>query len=59
MMRDFGLFDSVIIGAGSAGCVGAARLRAFGERRALLLEPGGGDRNHIPIGYAGYFATPE
>src|ERR1700680_2391253 len=38
-------FDYVIVGAGSAGCVLADRLRAGGSRRVLVLEYGGSDRS--------------
>ena len=49
-----GEFDTVIVGAGSAGCVLANRLSADPDQRVCLLEAGGKDRYiwiHIPIGY--------
>jgi choline dehydrogenase len=53
--------DYIVIGAGSAGCVVAARLAEAGHR-TVLIEAGGEDRNpwiHIPLGYAKLYANPS
>jgi len=41
-------FDAVVVGAGAAGCVVAARLAESGSRSVLLLEAGPDLRAHVP-----------
>ena len=56
------VFDYVIVGAGSAGCVLANRLTADGNSKVLLLEAGPRDTNvwiHVPLGYGKLFTRKD
>ena len=60
--QDFGSFDYVIAGGGTAGCVLANRLSADPGVRVLLLEAGGKDDwiwIRIPIGYLKCIGNPR
>ncbi len=62
MNEDGAVFDFIVVGGGTAGCLLANRLSAEPRCRVLLIEAGGRDNYHwihIPVGYLYCIGNPR
>ncbi|MCP1367732.1 GMC family oxidoreductase N-terminal domain-containing protein, partial [Halomonas sp. BBD48] len=62
LTRSYAAADTLIVGAGPAGCLLAKRLSEDPHHRVMLVEAGGRDNYpwiHIPVGYLYCIGNPR